>query len=97
LQLTLLGAVFQPDCDCPEYTASALSATASLPSSLRYITTGMANLREGPGEAFDITARYTRGTQVELLWVEGNWASVRVDGMTGYIYLGFLNPTQTTP
>jgi uncharacterized protein YgiM (DUF1202 family) len=74
-----------------------VSATASLPSSLRYITTGMANLREGPGEAFDITARYTRGTQVELLWVEGNWASVRVDGMTGYIYLGFLNPTQTTP
>ncbi|MCX5970406.1 MAG: SH3 domain-containing protein [Coprothermobacterota bacterium] len=88
----------------PTNPAMTFSPTQILPSqtltsskALRFISSTAANLREGPGEQYDVIGRFLRGTQVELLWQEGEWASVRVEGKTGFFYLSFLTPIQPTP
>lgn len=81
-----------------------LSPVQTLPSQtvtpskvLRFISSTAANLREGPGEQYAVISRFPRGTEVELLWQEGEWASVRVEGKTGFLYLSFLTPIRPTP
>ncbi len=88
----------------PTYPTMTLSPVQTLPSQtvtpskvLRFISSTAANLREGPGEQYMVIGRFPHGTEVELLWQEGEWASVRVEGKTGFLYLSFLTPIRPTP
>ncbi|MEI6308352.1 MAG: SH3 domain-containing protein [bacterium] len=88
----------------PTNPTMTLSPAQTLPSqtvtpskALRFISSAAANLREGPGEQYEVIGRFPRGAEVELLWQEGEWASVRVEGKTGFLYLGFLTPIRPTP
>ncbi len=71
--------------------------TVTPSKALRFISSTAANLREGPGEQYEVIGRFLRGTEVELLWQEGEWASVRVEGKTGFLYSSFLTPIRPTP
>ncbi|MEI6509390.1 MAG: SH3 domain-containing protein [bacterium] len=73
------------------------SQTITPSKALRFISSTAANLREGPGEQYEVIGRFLHDTEVELLWQEGEWASVRVEGKTGFLYLAFLTSIRPTP
>lgn len=61
------------------------------------------NLREGPGDSFQVLATYPQGTMVNGLEQQGDWIHVTtLDGKTGWMYSPFLElrlnmpPTEIT-
>lgn len=55
------------------------------------INADFVHFRAGPGTRSAILGRYDQGAQVELLELRGNWARVRVDGQTGWVFRRYLD------
>lgn len=56
------------------------------PSSIRYVKVNMANIRTEPNAESERVAFAQKGTQIEIIKVEGDWAKVKTEtGLIGYM------------
>jgi uncharacterized protein YgiM (DUF1202 family) len=78
----------------PKETVAVVIATEPEPiRDLRQVKASSVNMRSGPGTSFDILARLTRGTEVEILQDPGSgWVKLRVahSGRVGWMSASLL-------
>lgn len=57
------------------------------------VTAGSLNVRSGPSKKYSIVTSVPKGTQVTILNYDNrDWPAIQLDnGMSGYVYSGYLN------
>jgi GH25 family lysozyme M1 (1,4-beta-N-acetylmuramidase) len=69
----------------------------------KFVTAKHLNVRSGPSTDDDIKMALDKGTAVKIIGKEGQWYSIEVDGVTGYVSGRYLSdtpseePVETTP
>ena len=63
---------------------------------LKYVTGNSVNFRKGPGTNYSVIGSFSKGTQVEFISNEGNWAKIKHNGTIGYISNNYLSSTKPT-
>ncbi len=79
--------------------ATAVVCTGALAASVTSTTD--VNVRSGPGNSYSVLTVMKKGTTTSRLGTSGNWAKVKVNGKTGYVYTKYLtngsSSSSTTP
>lgn len=78
-----------PEADAPEAVVEQVVQQAASPAlDLRFVDAARVNMRAGPGTNFTVVAAFDRGTEAEVMLVNGDgWAQIRIPatGQTGWM------------
>ena len=76
--------------------ALILLACSALADETRVITCGTLNLRAEANTTSAVLGKFGWGTQVTVKSIDGDWASVEVGGLSGYMYARYLGTEGST-
>ena len=76
--------------------ALILLSCSALADEIRVITCGTLNLRAEANTTSAVLGKFGWGTQVTVKSIEGDWASVEVGGLSGYMYVRYLGAEGST-
>ena len=76
------------------FTAMVPATTVSAETLMKVTKTNMLRMRTGPGDAYNVKARYKKGTVVTVLKYSKGWYYVKTkDGTKGWMSKNFLTRT----